>query len=178
MSKLASPVTAKDHTQGPATAPITLVEYGDYQCPSCGDAQPIVKKIQKHFGDKLRFVFRNFPLEMHPYAEHAAEAAEFADAHHKFWDMHDLLFQHQRNLADKSLLRLATELALPADELTSALEAGTFAARVKTDLDSGIKSGVTGTPMFYINGALYDDSYDFDTLRSAIEAAAASEAQQ
>jgi protein-disulfide isomerase len=81
MSKLVVPVTAKDHAQGPATAPVTLFEYGDYQCPSCGDVFPIVKKIQKHFGENLRFVFRNFPLEMHPYAQHAAETAEFASAH-------------------------------------------------------------------------------------------------
>ena len=172
MSQLAVPVTAKDHAEGPASAPVTLVEYGDYQCPSCGDVFPLVKKIQKHFGDQLRFVFRNFPLEMHPYAEHAAETAEFAAAHDKFWDMHDHLFMHQNNLADDALLKLATQLKLPAAELTTALDEGTYASRVKHDLDGGIKSGVTGTPMFYLNGELYDDSYDYDTLVSAIEAAA------
>jgi len=168
MSKLAVPVTAKDHAQGPATAPVTLVEYGDYQCPSCGDAFPLVKKIQKHFGDKLRFVFRNFPLEMHPYAEHAAETAEFAAAHDKFWEMHDLLFKHQSNLADAALLKLATQLKLSDADLTTALEKRTYAAHVKTDLDGGIRSGVTGTPMFYINGQLYDDAYDYDTLLASI----------
>ena len=172
MSKLAAPINAKDHTQGPSSAPITLVEYGDYQCPSCGDAFPIIQKLQKHFGDKLRFVFRNFPLDMHPYAEHAAETAEFAAAHHKFWEMHDALFTHQRNLADASLLKLATHLDLSSDDLTAALEKHTYAAHVKHDLDGGIKSGVSGTPMFYINGALYDDNYDYDSLASAIEAAA------
>lgn len=172
MSHLAVPVTAKDHAQGPATAPVTLVEYGDYQCPSCGDAFPLVQKLQKHFGDKLRFVFRNFPLDMHPYAEHAAEAAEFAAAHHKFWEMHDALFTHQRNLADASLLKLAAHLDLSSDDLTTALEKHTYAAHVKHDLDGGIKSGVSGTPMFYINGALYDDNYDYDSLVSAIETAA------
>ena len=170
MSKLAVPVSAKDHAQGPATAPTTLVEYGDYQCPSCGDAFPLVKKIQKHFGDKLRFVFRNFPLEMHPYAEHAAETAEFAAAHDKFWEMHDLLFKHQSNLADASLLKLATQLKLSAADLTNALAKGTYAAHVKHDLDGGIRSGVTGTPMFYINGQLYANAYDYDTLVAAIEA--------
>jgi len=170
MSKLAVPVSAKDHAQGPASAPTTLVEYGDYQCPSCGDAFPLVKKIQKHFGDKLRFVFRNFPLEMHPYAEHAAETAEFAAAHDKFWEMHDLLFKHQSNLADASLLKLATQLKLSAADLTNALAKGTYAAHVKHDLNGGIRSGVTGTPMFYINGQLYASAYDYDTLVAAIEA--------
>jgi protein-disulfide isomerase len=168
MPKLAIPITPKDHTQGPSTAPTTLVEYGDYQCPSCGEAYPIIKKLQHHFGDKLRFVFRNFPLDMHPYAEHAAETAEFAAAHNKFWEMHDALFEHQRNLADASLLKLATQLKLPAADLTTALEKHTYAAHVKSDLEGGIKSGVTGTPMFYINGQLYDDAYDYDTLLSAI----------
>jgi protein-disulfide isomerase len=172
MSQLAIPVTAKDHAQGPATAPVTLVEYGDFQCPSCGDAFPLVQKLQHHFGDNLRFVFRNFPLDMHPYAEHAAETAEFAAAHNKFWEMHDALFTHQRNLADASLLKLATHLNLPSEDLTAALKKQTYAAHVKHDLDGGIQSGVTGTPMFYINGELYDDSYDYDTLVAAIEAAA------
>jgi protein-disulfide isomerase len=169
MSKLAAPITAKDHTQGPASAPITLVEYGDYQCPSCGDAFPIIQKLQTHFGDKLRFVFRNFPLPMHPYAQHAAEAAEFAAAHHKFWEMHDLLFKHQRDLSDKSLLRLAKDLALSTDDLTRALEAGTYTAHIQSDIDSGEASGVTGTPMFYINGRLYDQDYDYDSLVAALE---------
>jgi len=170
MSRLAIHVTAKDHAQGPATAPTTLVEYGDYQCPSCGDAFPLIKKLQRHFGAKLRFVFRNFPLDMHPYAEHAAETAEFAAAHNKFWEMHDLLFQHQANLADPSLLKLATQLKLPAADLTTALEKRTYAAHVKHDLDGGIRSGVTGTPMFYLNGALYNGAYDYDTLVAAIQA--------
>jgi protein-disulfide isomerase len=172
MSKLAVPVTAKDHVEGPATAPVTLVEYGDYQCPSCGDAFPLVKKLQKHFGEKLRFVFRNFPLEMHPYAEHAAETAEFAAAHDKFWEMHELLFKHQRNLADDALLKLAGELKLSDTDLRGALEKGTYAARVKHDLEGGERSGVSGTPMFYINGALYEDEYDYETLVAAIEAQA------
>ncbi len=169
MSKLAVPVSAKDHVEGSATAPVTLVEYGDFQCPSCGEAEPIVKKLQKHFGDKLRFVFRNFPLEMHPWAEHAAEAAEFAGAHNKFWEMHDALFQHQSNLADTALVKIAKELGLPADELGKALADEKYGAKVKADFDGGVKSGVTGTPMFYLNGQRYDDSYDYDTIAAAIE---------
>ena len=170
MSKLAVPVTPRDHSEGSTKAPVTLVEYGDYQCPSCGDAYSIVKKLQKHFGDKLRFVFRNFPLEMHPYAEHAAEAAEWAAAQGKFWEMHDLLYKHQRDLRDTVLDRLAKELQLPADELTEALEQGTYEARVAEDLESGEDSGVRGTPSFYINGKNFDNSYDFETLSQAIEA--------
>ncbi len=171
MSKFAVPVTAKDHTQGPVTAPITLVEYGDYQCPSCGKAFLIVKKLQKHFGDRLRFVFRNFPLEMPPYAEHAAETAEFAAAQGKFWEMHDLLFHHQRNLTDLSLRKLATQLELSPDELSKALEAGTYTRHVKADLEGGIRSGVTGTPMFYINGSLYEEAYDYESFAAALESA-------
>jgi protein-disulfide isomerase len=170
MSKLAVPVTSKDHIKGPAAAPITLLEYGDYQCPSCGDAFAIIQKLQKHFGDKLRFVFRNFPLDMHPYAEHAAETAEFAASHNKFWEMHDLLFHHQRNLTDLSLRKLATQLELPANDLIEALEAGTYTRHVKADLEGGIRSGVTGTPMFYINGSMYEDSYDYDSLAAALQA--------
>jgi protein-disulfide isomerase len=169
MSKLTPTVTAKDHTEGPATAPVTLVEYGDYQCPSCGDTFAIVKKLQKHFGDKLRLVFRHFPLEMHPYAQHAAETAEFAAAHDKFWPMHDLLYKHQSNLSDANLLKLAKQLDLSTDDLTQALEAGTYAARVMADVANGDKSGVTGTPMFYVNGQLYKEDYDYDTLVAAIE---------
>jgi protein-disulfide isomerase len=172
MSTLAAPVTAEDHAAGPATAPVTLIEYGDYQCPSCGDAFPIVQKLQKHFGERLRFVFRNFPLPMHPYAEHAAETAEFAAAHEKFWPMHDLLYKHQANLSDEHLLTLAKELGLPAEELTKALHAGTYKARVQADLKSGDSAGVTGTPMFYVNGKLFDEDYDFETLAAAIDAAA------
>ncbi len=169
MSKLAVPVSAKDHIEGSADAPVTLVEYGDFQCPSCGQAAPIVKKLQTHFGDKLRFVFRNFPLEMHPWAEHAAEGAEFPGAHNKFWEMHDAMFKHQSNLADTALVKMVKELGLPADELSKALADGKYGAKVKADFDGGVKSGVTGTPMFYLNGQRYDDSYDYDTIAAAIE---------
>jgi protein-disulfide isomerase len=169
MSKLSAPVTSHDHTQGKTNASWTIVEYGDYQCPSCGDVQPVVKQLQAHFGDRLRFVFRNFPLEMHPYAEHAAEAAEFASAHGKFWEMHDLLFEHQANLKEATLLKLAVKLRLASDHLSHALKEGKYAARVKTDLDSGIASGVQGTPTFYINGQRHDGAYDFESMVEAIE---------
>jgi protein-disulfide isomerase len=169
MSKLSAQITGQDHSKGPTNAPWTLVEYGDYQCPSCGDGHTIVKQLQEHFGDQLRFVFRNFPLEMHPYAEHAAETAEFANAHGKFWEMHDLLFENQANLKDATLLKLAVQLRLSSDHLKSSLAEGTYAARVKTDLDSGMASHVTGTPSFYINGQSHEGSFDFDSMVEAIE---------
>jgi protein-disulfide isomerase len=169
MTKLAAPITSRDHTQGKTNAAWTLVEYGDYQCPSCGDAELIVKQLQQHFGEQLRFVFRNFPLEMHPFAEHAAEAAEFAAAHGKFWEMHDLLFAHQDNLKDATLLKLAVKLRLGSDHLVHALKEGRYAARVKADLDSGVASGVHGTPTFYINGQRYDGDYDLESLIEAVE---------
>ena len=124
MTKLSIAVSAKDHQQGNPDAPCTLVEYGDYQCPSCGHAYPIVKRVQKHFGKRLLFVFRNFPLsQMHPYAEPAAETAEFAAAHDKFWEMHDLLYESQDRLDDALLLELTQKLQLdPAELDTNALD--------------------------------------------------------
>ena len=134
MTKLSVPVSAKDHLQGDPDAPFTLVEYGDYQCPSCGQAYPIVKRVQKHFGKRLSFVFRNFPLtQMHPYAEPAAETAEFAGAHHKFWEMHDLLYENQDRLDDGLLLELSQQLNLDPDELAEALESKQFEPRVRAD---------------------------------------------
>jgi protein-disulfide isomerase len=163
-------VTAKDHIEGPAEAPVTLVEFGDYECPSCGDAFPIVERIRKHFGDKLRFVFRNFPLPMHPHAEAAAETAEFAAARGKFWQMHSLLYKHQDTFSTKNFLAMADQLDLPTEELEAALKTHTYRTRIQQDIQSGDKSGVTGTPMFYINGKLHEEDYDYDTLVAAIEA--------
>ena len=111
MSTLTMPVGERDHAQGPADAPVTLVEYGDYECPYCGMAYPIVKQVQARFGDRLRFVFRNFPLtEIHPHALHAALAAEAAGSQGQFWPMHDAIFQHQHSLGDADLTRLAEGL--------------------------------------------------------------------
>ncbi len=172
MSKLSIPVSPKDHIQGSADARYTLLEYGDYECSYCGEAYPLVKQIQKHFGKDLRFVFRNFALtEMHPNAEDAAETAEFASANGRFWEMHDLLYEHQKNLGQASLLQLAGHLGLKGDELESAIEAGTYRAHVKADFSGGVRSGVNGTPTFFINGQRYDGSSEFDELRDAIEAA-------
>jgi protein-disulfide isomerase len=169
---LSVPVTEQDHAQGSPSAPVTLVEYGDYECPHCGRAYPIVKELQKHLGTKLRFVYRNFPLgEMHPHAQHAAEAAEAAGAQGRFWDMHDILFEHQRALDDAHLLQYAATIGLDEGQFSAALTAHDFATHVRRDFTSGVRSGVNGTPTFYINGVRHDDSFDFVTLSSAIRAA-------
>ena len=171
VARLSSPVTARDHAQGPPDAAVTLVEYGDYECPHCGRAYPIVKEIQKRLGSRLRFVFRNFPLkEIHPHAEHAAEAAEAAAVQGKFWEMHDTIFEHQRALDDRHLLEYAAALALDEARVQRELASHMHAARVREDFLSGIRSGVNGTPTFFINGIRHDDSWDVDTLEQALRA--------
>jgi protein-disulfide isomerase len=172
MSRLSVPVGEHDHVQGDREAPCTLLEYGDYQCPSCGAAYPIVKRVQKHFGKRLAFVFRNFPLtQLHPYAEAAAETAEFAAANGRFWQMHDLLYENQDRLDEDLLVELAEHLHLAPASLEQALNSNTFEQRVKTDFSSGVRSGVNGTPTFFINGQRHDGSYDYDTLVAAIDKA-------
>src|ERR1700688_2119721 len=139
MSILKVPVTSADHSEGPENAPLTLVEYGDYQCPGCGQANPIVKQIQKHFRKRLRFVFRNFPLnESHPEAESAAETAEFAGAQGKFWQMHDALYENQDQLGAELYRALAKTLDLPGPELDAALKSGFYRERARADLSAGI----------------------------------------
>jgi protein-disulfide isomerase len=170
MTKLAVPVSDKDHRQGDPDARCTLVEYGDYQCPSCGRAYPIIKRIQKHFGKRLLFVFRNFPLsQMHPYAEPAAETAEFAGAHSKFWEMHDLLYENQDRLDDALLFELAEQLHLDLEALRQALASKEFEPRVREDFRGGVRSGVNGTPTFFINGQRHDGAYDYASLVEAID---------
>ncbi|HEV3218876.1 MAG TPA: thioredoxin domain-containing protein [Candidatus Acidoferrales bacterium] len=172
MSTLKVPVVAEDHIQGDANAVCTLVEYGDYECPYCGQAYPIVKRIQKHFGDRLRLVFRNFPLkEMHPHAEFAAETAEFAAAHGKFWEMHDALYENQTHLGGPLYEELAKKLKLAPADLAASLEKREFQAKVRADFSGGVRSGVNGTPTFFINGQRHDDSYEYEVLVAAIEAA-------
>jgi protein-disulfide isomerase len=159
-AQLTPPVSADDHVAGPADAPVTLVEYGDYQCPYCGMAHPIVKRAQRELGNQLRFVFRHFPLaEIHPHARLAAQAAEAAGAQGKFWEMHDMLFEHQDALEVEDLAGYAESLGLDTIKFARDLEAGTFAKRVRDDFRSGVKSGVNGTPTFFMNGARYDGSW-------------------
>jgi protein-disulfide isomerase len=168
---LTVPVGPRDHTSGAENAPLTLVEYGDFQCPHCRNAYPIVKKVQQQLGARLRFVFREFPLtQIHPEAEHAAEAAEAAGAQGAFWQMHDRLFERQFALDDDSLVQYATDLGLDGDRLRGELDAGTYRAKVRDDFMSGVKSGVNGTPTFFINGVRYDGSYDLASLLEAVSA--------
>jgi protein-disulfide isomerase len=172
-SRLTVPVTERDHSQGPSTAPVTLVEYGDYECPYCGAAYPIVKELQRQLGDRLRFVFRNFPITTaHPHAEHAAEAAEAAGAQDRFWEMHDHLYEHQRALDDEHLEAYASSLGLDVGRFDRDMEGQEYLERVRADFMSGVRSGVNGTPTFFINGLRHDGSYDLETLRAAIEAVA------
>jgi protein-disulfide isomerase len=172
MSTLKVSVGPSDHIQGDPNAACTLVEYGDYQCPHCGRAYPIVKRVQKHFGKRLRFVFRNFPLnEAHPQAEFAAESAEFAGAHGKFWEMHDRLFENQSRLGGDLYLELAKELHIDAAGLREALDQGKFTEKVRADFTGGVRSGVNGTPTFFINGQRHDAPFDYEDLVAHIEEA-------
>ena len=171
---LSMPVATRDHVQGAANAVVTLVEYGDYECPYCGKAYPIVKAVQKRLGHKLRFVFRNFPLvNSHPHAAMAAELAEVAAVDGKFWQMHDMLFENQDALDLDNLIGYANELDLDVERVAEALERHTQRARVAEDFASGERSGVNGTPTFFINGIRFDDSWDEATLTTALQAAAA-----
>ena len=159
-SSLKPPVRPEDHSQGGLSASVMLVEYGDYQCPYCGEAYPIVKRIQKKLGDRLRFVFRNFPLaEMHPFATAAAEMAEAAALQDKFWQMHDTLYENQNALDPDSLVEHARRLGLDTGKLKANLADKAIAARVRSDFTSGVRSGVNGTPTFFINGARFDGNW-------------------
>jgi protein-disulfide isomerase len=162
---------ARDHILGNVDAPVTLVEYGDYECPHCAKAQPVVEAVREAMGDRLRIVFRSFPLgEMHKHAQHASEAAEAAGAQGKFWEMHNATFTHQRDgLSDEKLLALAESVGADKTKIAEALEAGAFTEHVKEDFMSGIRSGVNGTPTFFINGTRHDDSWDEETLLEALK---------
>jgi protein-disulfide isomerase len=167
---LTTPVSARDHAQGPENAPLTLVEYGDYQCPYCGAAYPVVKEVQKALGKKLRFVFRNFPLtQAHPYALVAAEAAEAAALQGKFWPMHDIIYENQEMLEPEALLVWAREVGLDIEKFENAIRKGEVTKRIKEDRMSGIASGVNGTPCFFINGTRYDGAADYESLLDALE---------
>jgi protein-disulfide isomerase len=171
---LTVPVSDRDHIQGPADAPVTLLEYGDYECPYCGAAYPIIKEVQARMGERLRFVFRNFPISTsHPHAEQAAEAAEAAAAQGRFWPMHDLLYENQKRLRDEDLRAYAQRLELELERFERELAEHVHAERVREDFMSGVRSGVNGTPSFYIDGVRHDDSYDVETLVAALERAAA-----
>jgi len=172
MSKLIIQPNNEDHIQGKEKSSITLVEYGDFQCPYCKEAYPIVKEIQKIKGDILRFVFRNFPLsEIHSYALHAAYAAEAAGKQNKFWEMHDILFENQENLKDSDLRLYSEKPSLDMDQFTKDMNSDEVAKKVETDIMGGIKSGVNGTPTFFINNIRFDGPSELDSLLEAIDLA-------
>ena len=172
---LKPPVGPHDHIQGATGALVTLVEYGDYQCPDCGAAYPIVKQLQKRLGDRLRFVFRNFPLaEAHPFATGAAETAEAAALQDKFWPMHDALYEHQDALDPASLLQYGRDLRLDIEKLESALRSTQVIERVQSDFMSGVRSGVNGTPTFFIGEDRFDGDWtNADEFIAVLEAATA-----
>ncbi|HEV7491142.1 MAG TPA: DsbA family protein [Rhodanobacteraceae bacterium] len=164
MTQLKPSVGQDDHTQGPLDAGIVLVEYGDFECPYCGEAYPELKAAQAAMGDSLCFAFRNFPLSnAHPHAERAAEFAEAAATIDRFWQMHDLLYENQQALDERSLIGYAKQLGFDNALIESALR-GDFSARVRRDFTSGMRSGVNGTPCLFVNGQRYDGPRDADTL--------------
>jgi protein-disulfide isomerase len=170
--RLALPVGRRDHVRGPATAPVTLLEYGDYECPFCGAAHPVVEQVAQVMGDQLRFAYRHFPLsQIHPHAQQAAEAAEAAGAQDRFWEMHDLLFEHQDRLAARDLLSYASALGLDVARFAIELNTHTHAPRVREDFLSGVRSGVNGTPTFFVNGLRHNGGYDLESLLTALTAA-------
>ena len=163
----------KDHFKGAADAPVTLVEYGDFECPDCGAVYPTVNKLMQRMGDRLRFVYRYYPLvDSHPHAEHAAEVAEGAAAQGKFWEMYDELYQHQRKLDDDSLMQYAQAIGMDTQRLDDDMQKAVYTQRIQDDLESGDKSGVEGTPTFYINGVYYAGAYNADAMQEALEQAA------
>lgn len=171
-ARLVAPVHEKDHRLGPDDAPVTLVEYGDFECPHCRRAEPIVKKVRDRAGARLRFVFRHFPMaQMHPHAEHAAESSESAGEQGRFWEMHDVLFQRQFALQDADLIAYAGGLGLDRARVARELAEGVHEERVRGDFMTGVRSGVNGTPTFFINGVRHDRGWDADMLLAAIQEA-------
>jgi protein-disulfide isomerase len=169
--RLTVPIGERDHVVGPETAPVTIVEYGDYECPFCGAAHPVTKALQQALGDNLRFAYRHFPLsQIHPHAYQAAEAAEAAGAQGRFWEMHDLLFLNQRALSTQDLLGYASVLGLDLEPFAEDLAEHRHAPRIREDFLSGVRSGVNGTPTFFINGARHDGGYDLPSMLEAIQA--------
>jgi protein-disulfide isomerase len=169
LSTLAVPFNSNDHIRGNEYASVTLLEYGDYQCPHCRGANLIVHQLWDYFDDNMCYVFRHFPLRsIHPYAQIAAEAAEFAGSRGKFWPMHDLIFESQYRLSEDTLLKLGSRLEFRPSDMQYMLENGIFESIVREDFLSGLQSGVNSTPTFFINGERHRGSYAFSVLASAI----------
>ncbi|HEY7612424.1 MAG TPA: thioredoxin domain-containing protein [Gemmatimonadales bacterium] len=173
MSALSPPVSDRDHVAGPADARVTLVEYGDFECPHCGALHPVVQAARKAFGGNLRFVFRHFPLRSsHPHALAAAKAAEAAGEQGRFWEMHDRLYRRQTELGDADLERHARDLGLDVERFLGALRARTHEVRIREDLASAAESGARGTPSLFINGERYEGPLDRDEIFAALARAA------
>jgi protein-disulfide isomerase len=170
--RLATPIGPDDHTVGPETARVTLVEYGDYECPFCGAAHPVVKQLLGLLGQDVLFAFRHFPLaQIHPHALDAAIAAEAAGAQGRFWEMHDALFTHQDHLAPRDLLVLARAIDLDLERFADDLTQRTYEPKVRRDFLSGVRSGVNGTPTFFINDLRHNGAWDLESLLDGIRAA-------
>lgn len=172
MTRLAVPVDERDHMRGHPRAPVTLVEYGDFQCPFCGAAHWVLRNIEKRFGRDLRLVFRHFPLtELHPLAMIAAEASEAAALQGRFWEMHDLLFQHQPNFLPEHLIAYAAELGLDVNAFAVDLESHRHVPKIRRDFMGGVRSGVNGTPCLFINGERFNGPANEALLARALAAA-------
>jgi formate-nitrite transporter family protein len=171
--KLKNPVTERDHTSGSATAPVTLLEYGNFQCIYCGAVYPLIKQARKLLGDNLRFVFRHFPtVQTHPHSLRAAEAAEAAAAQQKFWQMHDELFSHQTALEDRHLLRYAKRIGLDEERFAHDLTEHTFLKEIEAGYQRSLfDEHVTGTPTIYLNEIRYTGATDLEGLLHAIRQA-------
>jgi protein-disulfide isomerase len=171
--KLKNVVTERDHSSGAQDAPVTLLEYGNFECIHCGRAYPIIKDLQKLLGDNLRFVYRHFPtIRTHPHSFRAAEAAEAASAQGKFWEMHDQLFTHQQALEDHDLSRYARRIKLDVERFARDLSANTFLKQIEADYNQSLfDEHVTGTPTLYINGARHSGATDAESLLNAIKEA-------
>jgi len=162
-AELSIPVGPDDHSVGPLDAKLTVVEYGDYQCPYCGQAFPIVEKLRTTFADSMRFIFRNLPLtDVHPHAEAAAEAAEAVGLQGKFWEMHDALFENQKDLSDEALRRYIADAGGDVNQATKDIAGGDPRQRVEADFEGAIRSGANGTPTFFVNGERYDGSWQYE----------------
>ncbi len=169
--ELSVPVSATDHLTGSAHAPVTVVEYGDFECPNCKQAQSALKLLLERFDGRVRFAFRNFPLEdVHPHALAAAEAAECAGGQGKFWSMHDLLFANQTHLKLKDLHGYAERVGVDVARFSAEMDDHVYLQRVREDLKSGVDSGVRGTPTFFVNGRIEDVSFGLRSLFDAVEA--------
>jgi len=169
--KLNNPVTERDHASGPATAPVTLLEYGNFECIHCGRAYPVIKQVRKLLGDDLRFVFRHFPtVQTHPHSLRAAEASEAAGAQEKFWQMHDELFTHQAALEDRHLSRYAKRIGLNLERFTSDMTRNSFLREIEAEYQRSVfDEHITGTPTIYLNGIRYTGATDLESLLRAIK---------